>query len=111
MNKGLYLDYLPLVTILRERGWEVTAYDEVLARRDGMPGVWTVAIDHGGRLRFTSVRPASVPQGHRVQRSYRRYRLLHEEQSTLTVTTKLAAADDLAPVLDQLAAFVAGRDL
>ena len=110
MKADIHLEYAPLVDILRARGWEVTAYDEVVGRREDVPGVWTVAIDHGGRLRFTATRPAQVPQGRRLQRDYRRYRLLREEHSTLTVTTKLETAEDLPAVLDQLAAFATGRD-
>jgi len=109
MEANIHLEYAPLVATLRGRGWEVTAYDEVVGRREDVPGVWTIAIDHGGRLRFTATRPAQVPEGRRLQRDQRRYRLLREAHVTLTVTTKLETAEDLPAVLDQLAAFVAGR--
>ena len=88
----------------------MTAYDEVIGRREDVPGVWTIAIDHGGRLRFTTTRPASVPLGRRVKRHRRRYRLLREEHITLTVTRKLKAPEELPPVLEQLAAFATGSD-
>jgi len=110
MKADIYLEYAPLVEILQARGWDVTAYDEVIGRREDVPGVWTIAIDHGGRLRFTATRPASVPQGRRVERHGRCYRLLREEHITLTVTTKLEAPEELPPVLDQLAAFATGSD-
>ena len=110
MKSDIYLEYPPLITTLRARGWDVTAYDEVIGRREDVLGVWTIAIDHGGRLRFTATRLANVPQGRRLQRDYRRYRLLREEHLTLTVTTKLKAVEDLPAVLDQLAAFATGRD-
>ena len=105
-----YLEYAPLVEILRSRGWDVTAYDEVVGRREDVPGVWTIAIDHGGRVRFTATQPISVPQGRRVQRHRRRYRLLREEHATLTVTTRLERPEELPSILDQLATFATGRD-
>lgn len=110
MEANTHLEYAPLVATLRSRGWEVTAYDEVVGRREDASGVWTIAIDHGGRLRFTATRPGKTPEGRRLQRDQRRYRLLREEHLTLTVTTKLETAADLPAVLDQLAAFATGRD-
>jgi len=105
-----YLEYAPLVDVLRSRGWDVTAYEEVVGRREDVPGVWTIAIDHGGRVRFTATRLANTPRGRRVQRHRRCYRLLREEHITLTVTTKLETPDELPSVLDQLAAFATGSD-
>jgi hypothetical protein len=110
MGTVLYPEYGPLLETLRSRGWDVTAYEEVRARREGVLGVWTLAIDHAGRLRFTATRSAKAPQGRRVQRDYRRYRLLREDQTTLTVATKLESAEDLPQVLDQLAVFATGSD-
>jgi hypothetical protein len=110
METVAYLEYGPLVETLRSQGWDVTAYDEIDGRRERSPGVWTIAIDHGGRVRFTATRPARPPRGRRVQRDRRRYRLLREEHSTLTVTTRLETADDLPAVLDQLAAFARGSE-
>jgi hypothetical protein len=110
MKTDVYFQYAPLVDILQARGWDVTAYDEILGRREDVLGVWTIGIDHGGRVRFTATRPTSMPQGRRLQRNYRRYRLLLEAHSILTVTTKLRAAEELPAVLNQLAAFAMGRD-
>ena len=110
MKADIYLEYTPLVEILLSRGWDVTAYDEVVGRREDVPGVWTIAIDHGGRVRFTATQPASVPQGRRVQCHDRCYRLLREEHTTLTVTTKLERPEELPSILDQLAAFAMGSD-
>ncbi len=110
MKANIHLEYAPLVDILQARGWDVTAYDEILGRREDVLGVWTIGIDHGGRVRFTATRPSSMSQGRRLQRNYRRYRLLLEGHSILTVTTKLQAAEELPAVLDQFAAFAMGSD-
>ncbi|MDH7487235.1 MAG: hypothetical protein QHJ81_13275 [Anaerolineae bacterium] len=110
MEADIHLEYAPLVETLRSHGWEVTAYDEVVGRREDASGVWTIAIDHGGRVRFTATWPGKMPEGRRLQRGRRRYRLLREEHVTLTVATKLETAADLPDVLDQLAAFATGRD-
>ena len=110
MRASPYLEYDALVETLRGHGWDVAAYDEILGRRDATLGVWTIAIDHGGRIRFTATRPLTLPGGRRLQRDCRRYRLLVEEYTTLTVTTRLETVDDLPLVLDQLAAFARSRE-
>ena len=110
MRASPYLEYGPLVELLRRRGWDVPAHEEILGRRDDRLGVWTIAIDHGGRVRFSAMRPLALPGGRRLQRDCRRYRLLIEEHATLTVTARLETVDDLPPVLDQLAAFANSRE-
>jgi hypothetical protein len=110
MSAPVHLDYGPLVATLVTRGWDVTAHDEVVGRKEDVWGIWTIAIDHAGRVRFVSTKPASAERGRRLQRDKVRYRLLEEAHHTLTVTTKITTAELLEQVLDQLALFATGQD-
>lgn len=111
MKHSTALNATAIAEALERRGWDVTVAGEVRARLEDALGVWSLAIDPSGRLRFTCTRLVSQPQSRRFQRANRRYRLLLEAHSVLTVTTKLVSVDDVPAVLDQLAQFAMGGDL
>jgi len=102
---SVYLDYEPLAETLCKHGWDVTVYDVVKGQRSDAAGVWTIAIDHGGRVLFTATRPVAVPMGRRVDHG--RYRLEAETRYHLTVSTRIQDAAELPPVLSRLTTIVA----
>jgi len=110
MTAPVHLEYGPLVAVLEARGWDISVTDEVVGRKEDVWGVWSIGIDHAGRVRFVSTRPTSTAQGRRLQRDKIRYRLLLEAHSTLTVTTKITSQEMLEQVLDQLALFATVGD-
>jgi len=111
MTHNSALHVAEMAGVLEGRGWDVTVGEEVRGRLENALGVWSLVIDPAGRLRFTCTRLASQPQSRRLQRANRRYRLLLELHSVLTVTTLLDSVDDLPAVLHQLAQFAVGGDL
>lgn len=111
MKPDSALHLTELAEALESRGWDVTVGDELRGRLEDALGVWSIAIDRAGRLRFSSTRPTSAPQSRRLQRTHRRYRLLLEAHSVLTVATQLTSADELPAILDQLSRFAKGSDL
>lgn len=110
MADEVQLDLSPLVDVLESHGWSVSAGEPLLGRRSNPLGAWSISIGPDGRVRFTTTRLTGRPQRRRLQRRYRRYRLLLETHSVLTVTTKIASPEDLPPVLHQLGAFANGHD-
>lgn len=98
------MEYEALSEVLRAAGWDVTVYDTAVGVLDPAPGpgVWTIAVDHGGQVLFRAMRPAGVPRGERFEHGGRSYRLLREETHTLTVTTDIDAPEELPQVLEEL---------
>jgi hypothetical protein len=100
------LDYEPLRAALAADGWDVVVGDALHARREDRGGVWRLAIDRGGRVRFVSMRPLRPSAVRRLVRGGRRYRLLREEDVTLTILSQIEDTDALPRLLDDLAALL-----
>lgn len=103
------LDIAILARGLEEAGWDVIASSEtgeVAARLEHPParGVWTLAIDHSGRVRFTAVRETRIADGRLLWRGQRQFRLLKESQQVLSVAGSLRAEGELSALLRELGA-------
>lgn len=103
------LDIAILAQGLERAGWDVIASPEtgeVAARLEHPPisGVWTLAIDHSGRVRFTAVRKTRVADGLLLWRGQRQFRLLKESQQVFSVASNLGAEEELAELLGELGA-------
>jgi hypothetical protein len=102
------LDIAALARGLEGAGWDVIASPEtgeVAARLEHppIPGVWTLVIDHSGRVRFTAVRKSGVANGRLLWRDQRQFRLLKESQQVLSVASDLRAEGELTELLGELA--------
>lgn len=103
------LDMVALAGTLEAAGWDVIAspeIGEVAARLEHPPawGVWTLVIDHSGRVRFTAVRETRIADGRLVWRGQRQFRLLKEAQEVLTLASELTTGEELPELLRGLAA-------
>ena len=106
MGTVIRLDYEPLREILAADGWEVQIDQVVHARREDARGIWSLAIDRGGRVRFVQTRPRCPEQARRVVRGDRHYRLLRQEDVKVTIVAQIVGADDLRQLLADLPALL-----
>ncbi len=88
--------------ILRSEGWDVVVQDDVIARRDDVPGVWMLYADAAGRVRLEATRDVGVPQAARIREGNREYRVLREQQEVVNILTTIESEDDLTEVLHTL---------
>lgn len=101
------LDIAALTQGLEGAGWDVIAdleTGEVVARLEHppTPGVWTLVIDHSGRVRFTAVRKIGVAEGRLLWQGQRQFRLLKESQQVLSVASSLRVEGELTELLGEL---------
>ncbi len=106
MGAVICLDYEPLWEILTADGWEVQTDQVVHARREDARGVWHLAMDRGGRVRFMQTRPRCPEQAMRVVREDRHYRLLRQEEVKVTIVGQITGAGNLRQLLTDLPALL-----
>lgn len=114
------LDIAALAQGLEGAGWDVIANPEtgeVVARLEHppTPGVWTLVIDHSGRVRFTAVRKTRLADGRLLWQGQRQFRLLKESQQVLRIASSLPVEGELTELLGELGALAlmeigAGRE-
>ncbi|MCS6844905.1 MAG: hypothetical protein NZ528_11400 [Caldilineales bacterium] len=107
------MDLAAVEEALRTAGWEVLRSadgNEIAARRDqpeeAAAGVWSLTVDHSGRLRLTVTAPLQPPRYSGAERAGRVYRVRCEQQQVVTVQAALAQAEELPAVLHELRALV-----
>jgi len=91
-----------LADTLRAEGWDVVVSEDVIARREDVPGVWVLYADRAGRLRLEATREAGMPQGRRLRLDGREYRVLRETHEVVNVFTTIEREKDLVEVLHTL---------
>lgn len=91
-----------LANVLRAEGWDVVVSEDVIARREDVPGVWVLYADQAGRLRLEATRELGTPQGRRLHQHGREYRVLCETHEVVNVFTTIARVDELPVVLRTL---------
>ena len=106
MGAVIRLDYEPLREMLTADGWEVQTGQVVHARREDGRGVWHLAIDRGGRVRFVQTRPLRPEQSRRIIREDRHYRLLRQEDVKVTIVGRITGVEDLRHLLTDLPALL-----
>lgn len=106
MGAVICLDYEPLWQILTADGWEVHTDQVVHARREDARGVWRLAIDRSGRVRFVQTHPRCPEQARRIVREDRQYRLLRQEDVKVTIVGQITGAEDLRQLLADLPALL-----
>ncbi len=99
-GRRLSLDVLG--DILREEGWDVVVQEDVIARREDVPGVWMLYADAAGRVRLEATRNVGVPQAGRLRQGNREYRVLCEEQEVVNIFTTIQEEKELVEVLHTL---------
>ena len=100
------LDYGPLQEVLAADGWDVHVGDAIQARREDQQGVWQLAIDRGGRVRFMQTYPLRPEQSRRIVRDGHRYWLLRQEDVRVTIVGQISGAADLRQFLADLSELV-----
>ena len=99
-TRKLSLDVLG--DILQAEGWDVVVQEDVIARREDVPGVWMLYADAAGRVRLEATRNVGTPDAGRVYEAGREYRILREQQEVVNIFTTIESEDDLVEVLHTL---------
>lgn len=99
MEKARRLSLDVLGDILRTEGWDVVVQEDVIARRDNVPGVWMLYVDAAGRVRLEATRNVGMPQAGRMHENGREYRIMWEQQEVINIFTTIDSEDELVEVL------------
>ncbi len=97
MNGRLSLHMLG--EILQQEGWDVVIQEDVIGRREDVPGVWMIYVDAAGRVRLEATREVGFPQARRLRYDGREFRVVREEHEVVNVFTTIRHEEELVEVL------------